>query len=62
MQFHGKTDFRIQLYYVLNVVQRFWTVFHSILRNKTSNIGHTIDINIGQGAQVCYGLFLQDVT
>ena len=36
MQFHGKISFRIQLYYVLNVIQRFLTVFHSILRNKTS--------------------------
>ena len=61
MHFHGKTSFRIQLYYVLNVIQRFLTVFHSILRNKTSKKPETY-IDIGHGAQVCYGLFLQDVT
>ena len=61
MQFHGKTYFRIQLYYVLNVVQSILKVFHSILRNKTWKKPQ-IYINIGHGAQVCYGLFLQDVT
>ena len=47
--------------YVLNVVQRFLKVFHSILRNKTWK-KPKIYINIGHGAQVCFGLFLQDVT
>ena len=60
MQFYGKSYIKIQLYYVLNVVQRFLTGFHSILRNKTSKKPQ-IYINIGYGAQVCSGLFLQDV-
>ena len=61
MQFHDKTYIRIQLCYVFNVVQICLKVFHSILRNKTWK-KQKIYINIGHGAQVCFGLFLQDVT